>query len=79
LIRSPLPALALSALALGLASPVAGAAKDPTRATCLGDHRYDDPWPDQSAAAIERGHLGDRAALDVMEANVRRWMAGVPR
>ncbi|MEQ1439652.1 DUF885 domain-containing protein [Fontimonas sp. SYSU GA230001] len=36
----------------------------PETATYLGDARYDDRWTDWSAAAIERRHAADRAALD---------------
>ncbi len=37
--------------------------EDPTLATSVGDHRYDDRWPDLSPAAIARSAEEDRAAL----------------
>jgi uncharacterized protein (DUF885 family) len=38
--------------------------EDPTFASSLGDHRYDDQWPDASMSAIERSHADDVALLD---------------
>jgi opacity protein-like surface antigen len=43
----------------------------PLQATYLGDHRFDDRWPDVAAAALERSHANDVA---VLEGNVRRWI-----
>ncbi len=37
--------------------------EDPTLATSVGDHRYDDRWPDLSPAALERSAALDRRAL----------------
>jgi uncharacterized protein (DUF885 family) len=37
--------------------------EDPTMATAVGDHRYDDLWPDVSPAAIARAHAADVEAL----------------
>lgn len=85
-IRRPLPALALSALAAIIACPVAfgaadpgatlhqlfdlewerGLREDPTLATYLGDHRYDNQWPDRSPTALERSHQADQAVLDTL-------------
>jgi len=38
--------------------------EDPLLATYLGDRRYEDRWPDLSAAALARSHAADRAVLD---------------
>ncbi len=43
-----------------------GLREDPLRATYLGDHRFDDRWPDASAAAIEKSHAGDLAVLETL-------------
>jgi uncharacterized protein (DUF885 family) len=40
--------------------------ENPTSATYLGDHRYDDRWPDRSPAAIEKSHAGDVAVLKTL-------------
>jgi uncharacterized protein (DUF885 family) len=40
-----------------------GLRENPDRATYLGDHRYDDRWPDKSATALQASDEGDRAAL----------------
>jgi len=40
--------------------------EDPLRATYLGDHRFDDRWPDVSAVALERRHAGDVAVLETL-------------
>ncbi len=37
--------------------------EDPTLATSVGDHRYDDRWPDLSPAALEKAAAEDRNAL----------------
>ena len=36
------------------------------QATYLGDHRFDDRWPDVSAAALEKSHAGDVAVLETL-------------
>jgi uncharacterized protein (DUF885 family) len=36
-------------------------------ATYLGDHRYDDRWPDASAAALAKSHAGDVAVLETLK------------
>ena len=51
---------------------VRGLLEDPLRATYLGDHRFDDRWPDLSAAALEKAHAGDVAVLDTNLVEVGR-------
>ncbi len=41
--------------------------ENPTRATYLGDHRYDDRWPDLSIPAIDKSHAGDVAVLETLK------------
>jgi hypothetical protein len=48
-----------------------GLREDPLQATYLGDHRFDDRWPDVSAAALGKKQAGDVA---VLEGNVKRWI-----
>jgi uncharacterized protein (DUF885 family) len=43
-----------------------GLREDPTRATYLGDRRYDDRWPDLTAAAAARTHAANLAALGTL-------------
>ncbi|HVN42648.1 MAG TPA: DUF885 domain-containing protein [Steroidobacteraceae bacterium] len=45
-----------------------GLREQPLQATYLGDHRYDDRWPDLTPAAFERRHREDLAALAALEA-----------
>ena len=44
----------------------AGCARTRSQATYLGDHRFDDRWPDVSAAALEKKHAGDVAVLETL-------------
>ena len=41
--------------------------ENPVQATYLGDHRFDDRWPDASRAAIEKSHAGDVAVLETLK------------
>ena len=41
--------------------------EDPLLATYLGDRRYEDRWPDLSAAALARSHAADRAVLESLD------------
>jgi uncharacterized protein (DUF885 family) len=43
-----------------------GLRENPVSASYLGDHRYDDRWPDLSAAALEKSHAADRAVLEAL-------------
>ncbi len=40
-----------------------GLRENPLAATYVGDHRYDDRWPDVSAEALAKNHAADRAVL----------------
>ena len=40
-----------------------GLRENPLSATYLGDHRYDDRWPDLSAAALAKSNAADKAVL----------------
>ncbi len=42
--------------------------ENPDDATYIGDHRYDDRWPDQSEAALAASNAADLAALTRLEA-----------
>jgi len=44
-----------------------GLRENPVGATYIGDHRYDDRWPDVAAAALRASHEADRAALAALE------------
>jgi len=44
-----------------------GLRENPVGASFQGDSRYDDRWPDLSAAALARSHAADRAVLDAIE------------
>ena len=44
-----------------------GLRENPLLATYLGDHRYDDRWPDASATALEKSHAGDVAVLETLK------------
>ena len=44
-----------------------GLRENPVQASVVGDRRYDDRWPDRSAAALERSHAADRAVLEELE------------
>jgi uncharacterized protein (DUF885 family) len=45
-----------------------GLRENPLQATYVGDHRYDDRWPDLSAAAMEKSHSEDLAVLATLAA-----------
>jgi uncharacterized protein (DUF885 family) len=44
-----------------------GLRENPTGATYIGDHRYDDRWPDLSPAAMQASHAADKAVLAALE------------
>jgi len=49
-----------------------GLRENPVGATYIGDHRYDDRWPDLSPAALKASYEGDKAviaALDKIDPN----------
>ena len=43
-----------------------GLRENPLLATYLGDHRYDDRWPDASSGALAKSHAGDVAVLETL-------------
>ncbi len=43
-----------------------GLRQNPLAATYIGDHRYDDRWPDLSAEALAKSHLEDQAVLETL-------------
>jgi uncharacterized protein (DUF885 family) len=43
-----------------------GLRENPILATYLGDHRYDDRWPDASSAGLAKSHAGDVAVLETL-------------
>jgi uncharacterized protein (DUF885 family) len=43
-----------------------GLREDPLQATYVGDHRYDDRWPDLSAATLAREHEEDERVLTAL-------------
>jgi uncharacterized protein (DUF885 family) len=45
-----------------------GLRENPLQASYIGDHRYDDRWPDLSAAALARSNAADRAVLETLAA-----------
>jgi len=45
-----------------------GLRENPLLATYLGDHRYDDRWPDASPGALAKSHAGDVAVLETLKA-----------
>jgi len=45
-----------------------GLRENPLAASFVGDHRYDDRWPDRSFDALERSHAADLAVLDALAA-----------
>lgn len=47
-------------------------ASEPTRASGLGDRRFNDRWPDESLAAIGERHAHEVAALERLRAGVDR-------
>ena len=44
-----------------------GLRENPLSATYLGDHRYDDRWPDLSPAALAKSNAADRAVLGKLD------------
>jgi uncharacterized protein (DUF885 family) len=40
--------------------------ENPLKATYLGDHRYDDRWPDISSVALAKRYADDRAVLETL-------------
>jgi len=44
-----------------------GLRENPLLATYLGDHRYDDRWPDASPGALAKSHAGDVAVLETLK------------
>jgi uncharacterized protein (DUF885 family) len=50
--------------------------ENPLQATYLGDHRYDDRWPDVSQDALEKNHAGNVAVLQVLAGIPTNQLAG---
>jgi uncharacterized protein (DUF885 family) len=44
-----------------------GLRENPTAATYIGDHRYDDRWPDLSPAALRASYEGDKAVIAALD------------
>jgi uncharacterized protein (DUF885 family) len=44
-----------------------GLGENPVGATYIGDHRYDDRWPDLSPAALQASYEGDQAVIAALD------------
>jgi uncharacterized protein (DUF885 family) len=44
-----------------------GLRENPTAATYIGDHRFDDQWPDLSPAALQASYEGDKAVIAALD------------
>jgi len=44
-----------------------GLRENPVSATYIGDHRFDDKWPDLSPAALQASYEGDRAVIAALD------------
>ncbi len=44
-----------------------GLRENPVGATYIGDHRYDDRWPDLSAAALQASYQGDKSVIAALD------------
>ncbi len=44
-----------------------GLRENPVGATYIGDHRYDDRWPDLSPAALQASYEGDQAVIAALD------------
>ncbi len=44
-----------------------GLRENPVGATYIGDHRFDDRWPDRSLAALKASYEGDKAVIAALE------------
>ena len=53
-----------------------GLRENPLLATYLGDHRYDDRWPDASAGALAQSHAGDVAVLETLKSLPTAQLSG---
>ncbi len=53
--------------------------ENPTFASSLGDRRYNDRWPDESLAAIERRHRHKKAVLEKLQAIDTRALSAADR